>query len=257
MEVMKGENEMKSWKKWLVGIGVGVVVIIAGVGFWQRENVQALWEGISYTEEELKGQIETSKERAKEALEQYELEGIRDLTVEEEAKLMKGEISVEEALSLIMNEESQSTIEGEEVIAKEDSLDESVASTTPITSTGPTETTKLESKQVVEKYVAKMYTLQTSYLSALGAIESKARAVFSQLPKEERNLSTAQKLAPSFISEGIALESKCDSEVNRLLNEFEAELKKADGDTTIVKTMREAYQTQKRLKKAYYLSAIK
>ena len=62
-----------------------------------------------------------------------------------------------------------------------------------------------------------------------------------------------QKLTPSFINEGLALEGKCDSEVNAFLDEF----REVGADTNIVKTMIEAYQMQKRLKKAYYLSAIK
>ena len=257
------EEEMKSWKKWLAGIGIAVLVAVLGVGIWQKENVQALWEGMNYTEDQLKNQMETSKEKVQESLEQYEIEGIRDLTVEEEEKLMKGEISIEEALDLIMNRESGSAIKGEEESAQKDGLENTETATTPTSSadskgsTSSTETDKPEVGEIVEKYVEKMYTLQATFLSELGAIEAKARAVFAQLPKEERNLSTAQKLAPSFINEGLALESKCDSEVSSLLNAFEAELKEAGANTEIVKNMREAYQTQKRLKKAYYLSAIK
>ena len=258
---------MKSWKKWLVGIGIGigigVLVAILGVGIWQKENVQALWEGMKYTEDQLKNQMETSKEKIQESLAQYEIEGIRDLTVEEEEKLMKGEISIEEALDLIMNRESEPAIKEEEGSAKKDGLQNTELATTPTSSAdskvsiSSTETAKPEAGQIVEKYVEKMYTLQATFLSELGAIEAKARAVFAKRPKEERNLSTAQKLAPSFINEGLALESKCDSEVSSLLNSFEAELKEAGASTDIVKNMREAYQTQKRLKKAYYLSAIK
>ena len=260
------EEEMKSWKKGLAGIGIGVLVAVLGVGIWQKENVQALWEGMNYNEDQLKNQMETSKEKVQEVLEQYEIEGIRDLTVEEEEQLMKGEISIEEALDLIMNRESESAMKEEEGSAKKDVLENTEGSTTPTSSTDSTEskvptastdTDKSEAGQIVEKYVEKMYTLQATFLSELGAIEAKARAVFAQLPKEERNLSTAQKLAPSFINEGLALESKCDGEVSSLLNAFEAELKEVGANTAIVKDMREAYQTQKRLKKAYYLSAIK
>ena len=248
------EEEMKSWKKGLAGIGIGVLVAVLGVGIWQKENIQALWEGMNYNEEQLKNQMETSKEKVQEALDQYEIGGIRDLTVEEEEQLMKGEISVEEALDLIMNRESESVMKEEEGSAKKDGLENTEVATTP---TSSTETDKPEAGQIVEKYVEKMYTLQATFLSELGAIEAKARAVFAQLPEEERNLSTAQKLAPSFINEGLALESKCDSQVSAILSEFEAELKEAGANTDIVKNMREAYQTQKRLKKAYYLSAIK
>lgn len=257
------EDEMKSWKKWLAGIGIGVLVAILGIGIWQKENIQALWAGMNYNENQLKNQMETSKEKVQEALEQYEIEGIRDLTVEEEEQLMKGEISIEEALDLIMNRDSESAIKEEEESTKKNVLENTEVTTTPTSSAGSkvpissTGTDKPEAGQIVEKYVEKMYTLQATFLSELGAIEAKARAVFAQLPEEERNLSTAQKLAPSFINEGLALESKCDSQVSAILSEFEAELKEAGADTTIVKNMREAYQTQKRLKKAYYLSAIK
>lgn len=235
---------MKSWKKWLAGISIGVLVAVLGVGIWQKENVQTLWKGMNYTEDQLKDQMVTSKEKVQEALEQCEIEGIRDLTVEEEEQLMKGEISIEEALDLIMNRESEPAMKEEAESSQKDGLEN-------------TETDKPKAGQIVEKYVEKMYTLQATFLSELGAIEAKARAVFAQLPKEERNLRTVQKLAPSFIKEGLALESKCDSEVSSLLNAFEIELKEAGANTDIVKNMREAYQTQKRLKKAYYLSAIK
>lgn len=243
---------MKSFKRGLVGIGISIVGVLLGLGMWQRENVQALWEGMSYTDEQLKDQMETSKNKVQKALDQYEIQGIRDLTIKEEEQLMKGEITVEEALNLIINkEESQPTLKEEEAIVQKYQLDQ------PVASTAPAESTALEVERIVEKYVEKMYTLQATFLSELGGIEAKARAVFSKLPKEERNLSTAKKLAPTFINEGLALEGKCDGQVDALLNAFQKELKEIGADTTIVEQMREAYKTQKRLKKAYYLAAIK
>ena len=124
--------------------------------------------------------METSKENVQEILEQYEIEGIRDLTVEEE-RLMKGEISIEEALDLIMNRESEPAMKEEEESAQTDGLENTEVTTTPTSSedskvpTASTEMAKPEAGQIVEKYVEKMYTLQATFLSELGAIEAKAR----------------------------------------------------------------------------------
>lgn len=242
---------MASWKRGLAYMGIGLVIGVVGLGIWQKDNVQALWEGISYTDEQLKEEMETSKEKVKQSLEQYQIEEIRDLTVAEEEQLMKGEITVEEALSLVMNKSEDASdtpsLEEKEALAEKYELDQPTA----------TENAQVGAEQIVAAYVEKMYTLQVTFLSELGAIEARARAVFAQLPKEERTLSTAKKLAPSFINEGLALESKCDAQVDALLKAFQNELQAVEADTTIVKNMRDAYQTQKRLKKAYYLASIK
>lgn len=285
---------MKNWKKGLAGIGIGVFVALVGVGIWQRENAKAIWEGISYNEDELKTQMETSKETIQNVLEDYGIESIRDLTVEEEEQLMKGELTVEEVMGLIMKGESEPTLEEGEVLAQKYQLDHQLGSAgddnkaenhqvsldyetsnqgtsgedvstsnsakqdqVPTGSLVSTESTKEQTKQVVEKYVEKMYTLQATFLSELGKVESRARTAYAQLPKEERNLRAAQKLAPAFISQGLALENSCDSQVDAILSDFEAELKKVGASTAIVSNMKEAYQTQKRLKKASYLSVIK
>lgn len=275
---------MKIWKKGIAGVGIGLLALVLGVGIWQKQNVQALWEGMNYNEEQLKDQMETSKEKVQEALQEYEIQGIRDLTVEEEEKLMKGELSVEQALDLIMNRGTESTIKEENGLVGNNTLGDgngAVSSAEPLSNTGaqnntsiqgntgnqantgseaPTTSTQVavtNTSKIVEKYVEKMYTLQATFLSELGSIEARARATFAALPESERNLSTAQKLAPSFINQGLGLEKSCDSQVDALLNDFEAELKKVGANTAIISNMREAYQTQKRLKKAYYLSAIK
>lgn len=245
---------MKHWKKYLAVIGIGLLAGVIGIGIWQRENAQALWEGMSYTENELKEQIETSKEKTQEVLEKYQLEEIRDLTVEEEEQLMQGKLSVEEAVERIMNKDSQLVSKEEENLSENKVL---AAESTTSEDVVQSEVIQSEEGQVVEEYIGKMYTLQATYLSALGAIEIKAREAFSQLPKEDGHLSAMGKLAPALMSEGLALESQCDSDVQTLLSEFESELKEIGADTTAVKTMKEAYQTQKRLKKAYYLSAIR
>lgn len=263
MRACRRREKMKRWKKRIAAVGIGVLIASLGIVIWQRENAWAIWEGMTYNENELKTQMENSKEIIQEALQEYEIEGIGELSVEEEEHLMKGEISVEEAVDIILNQGGQEAQEEEKALAENQYLDEPIHSAANNDSVQESEVasnnggaTRTEVEQIVKEYVEKMYVMQVTFLSELGKIELRAKEAFAQLPKEEGNLSAVKKLAPSFMGQGLGLEKSCDNQVNVILNEFESELKKLGASTEIVETMRESYQTQKRLKKAQYLSAI-
>ena len=260
---------MKKLQRWLIAICVILIVTITILGVWQWNNIQALVEGLQYSEDEIELHINKTKQDTTAALKEYNLDGIRDLTLDEEQDLMKGKLSVEEATERILNNDVGSTTQNNNRFDSNDSVSEE----------GKTEEVKIQNNeidinptqvpavvkteinpnvnQIVEKYVGEMYILQATYLSELGNLEARARAVYEALPEEERNLKSAQKLAAPFINEGLSLESRCDTEVASVLAAMEAELNQVSADTDIITTMKSAYETQKRLKKSYYLSGIK
>ena len=54
-----------------------------------------------------------------------------------------------------------------------------------------------------------------------------------------------------------SLMSQCDGRVATLLGELESELRAAGGDLSIITTIKNAYENEKNLKKAYYMSKLK
>ena len=57
-----------------------------------------------------------------------------------------------------------------------------------------------------------------------------------------------------YITEIYSLESSCDAEVNTLLDSLKAELTAIGADTSIIGTIRSAYNNEKQLKRSYYMS---
>lgn len=219
-----------------------ILLLLGGLAFWQRHNIKVAWSGLTTSPEQLQQNMEEVKTEVESALTSYNLQGVRDLTVEEEEKLRKGEITLEEAMDLMMPARAVAETPEEEIVEAVNTVD--------------TSTKEQQVEAVVAEYVGKMYTLKAKYVALLGSVESEAKSSFFSLPKEQQNIKGLQKIGGSFIGEAISLESQCNGEVGALLSELEQELKDLEADTSIVATMRKAYENEKYLKKAYYLSAL-
>ena len=76
------------------------------------------------------------------------------------------------------------------------------------------------------------------------------------MPEEKRNLVGKQELVTKYMGTALSLMNQCDAQVNELLSGLEKSLKKLNGDTAIIKTIRDAYENEKALKKAYYLKLL-
>ena len=59
-----------------------------------------------------------------------------------------------------------------------------------------------------------------------------------------------------YIKRAGALESNCDSRMEEILARISAHIKEDGGDSSIVNEIREVYENEKALKKAYYLSLL-
>ena len=239
---------MKKWQK-ITFVAIGMVLLgLGGVALWQRENLQAVYEAMYYNPEELGSQIQSTKQEVERVLEKYELESIRRLTPEEEEQVKKGELSLEEAVERMMPTRDEEAGTKEEGLESQDTP-EAKPETTP-------QTVSKKESDLVKASTVKMYELQAKYLGLLGELEARGMQALRAIPSDQRTVKKMMSVGMPFMQEGLALESQCDTEVENVLHHLKEELVAIGADYDIVETMRQAYYTEKRLKKAYYLSLI-
>ena len=232
---MKAVIKVKRSTKVLLGVILVIIVAIAALGIWQKNNIIAIIKTLSYTEDEIANEIDAAKKQLEDNLvDQYE-SVISDFTAEEERKIIKGEISIEDAIKSL----------DEKYKEKENSVNSS---------------SKNDNQKKVDKLIGdkaiEMYSLKAYYLGQLGQIEASVKKDYLSLPKEKRNLVGKQELVTKYMGTALSLMNQCDSQVNDVLKQLEKGLKDLNADTSVVKTIRNAYENEKALKKAYYLKLL-
>lgn len=278
------------------------VLLIAALGIWQRNNIEALIIFSTHSTEDTEKLIQENKEKLAETLKQYSDVVPRDLTPEEEAKIASGEMSIAEATEMLMAEAESGEVKNEDnsaTLPSSSSDDETktepvkkdpVQSSTPAqispsndntSATKPTQSassspsknntsttkpsqsstatsTKKENKAapIIKRYTAELYSMKAYYIGQLSQIESRAKNEFDTMdPEEKRKLSKASFIA-KYAGYATTLMVECDGKVNSLLSSMKQELTDAGQDTAVISTIRQAYESEKAARKAYYLNMV-
>lgn len=223
-------HQKKSHKTLKVILMIICILIVAALAlaFWQRENITAVIEGYKTSDEDIQQQISDSKKDIESELEEYNIQGLRDFTFEEEEAIRKGQMTAEEAVAKIIAESGQSG-SSENGTAQD------------------TSNSKSDSGAVISEYTVKLYTLKATYLGQIGNLIDQAKA-------EYKNGTSASSLMSNYLGKAASLESEADSKVDALLSELKGKLDSVGADTSIVNKMRSSYENEKQLKKAYYVS---
>lgn len=278
------------------------VLLIAALGIWQRNNIEALIIFSTHSTEDTEKLIQENKEKLAETLKQYSDVVPRDLTPEEEAKIASGEMSIAEATEMLMAEAESGEVKNEDnsaTLPSSSTDDETktepvkkdpVQSSTPAqispsndntSATKPTQSgssspskdntsttkpsqsstatsTKKENKAapIIKRYTAELYSMKAYYIGQLSQIESRAKNEFDTMdPEEKRKLSKASFIA-KYAGYATTLMVECDGKVNSLLSSMKQELTDAGQDTAVISTIRQAYESEKAARKAYYLNMV-
>ncbi|MCI2106843.1 MAG: hypothetical protein LKK00_09045 [Intestinimonas sp.] len=243
---------MKRQKRRIVPIVLLILAVIAaGVVFWQRENLEAIRLLAGKSSGELADEIEAQQQQTQKAMESYGDLGVRDLTPEEESELIQGTLTVEEAVGRITN----STDAPAQAQSDTESADTPTQTQQP-DAEGEQRAGAEETREVVSRYVAQMYTIKAQFLGKLNQLYEAAKSDYLALPAAERTDSKKRSIAMHYAVEASAMESDCDDQVNAVLESLTAELKQCGADISIVDTIRQSYEDQKALKKAYYMSLL-
>lgn len=253
---------MKPRTKVLGGVLGISLLLVGGAVIWQWDTIEAIIQWKQYSNEELAVQIDEQKTKVKQSLKDYGIEGLVDFTHEEEEAIRKGDLSVEAALEQLkettaaeVEHQVKETLENNgpggtsEKSEQAQSLekDKTPASAKP---------DQKKSQRIIQQAALEMYEIKAIYLGKLGQLERKALEDYRALSKEERTKGGLAKLASKYMQPGLSLVSSCDQEVAKVLVGLKKDLEAIGASTDIVGIMNEAYEEEKGLKKAYYLSLI-
>lgn len=227
----KEGDVVKKWKIVLVTIIVFFALSLSALAVWQFDNICAVIKAFTSTANEIADEMNETKKKLEEDLKKQNIEVVSDFTAEEEKQIIKGELTVDEALA---------------------GLNEKYENSKKVT-TAPNN--PAANKLIGEKTV-ELYSLKAYYLGQLGQMEKTVKSEYAALPLEKKNLVGKKDIVNRHMSTALGLMNQCDAKVEEILAELKAGLESLNADTSIIKTIRKAYENEKNLKKAYYLSLL-
>ena len=236
---------MKKFNKILLTILTIIVFAFAAVVVWQYDNISALLNGMNKSTEDLALEIDKKRDDLKTEVEKYTNSPIIDITAEDEQKLIKGEISLEE-----ISEKYNLPIE----YMKDEEVNKAPEDTsTEIPTEIPVDNSKQIEKEIGDS-VGRMYALKAKYVNKLGELEREVIDQYAKLPESKQNMDAKKELVMSNLDYIAKLEKTCDTEVGEVISSLEENLKDLGGDLKIIQILKKSYNDEKELKKSYYLS---
>ncbi len=241
-------------------------IIIAFVVWWQFDNIKSVYYSFKYNNEQIDSLIDKHYGEVDKYLKEHSNYNVRPST-EVEQKLHQDE--------LLTDKEFQNVLTGKNDVNKmfgtQLGLDESKNF---IDSDGNTltkeelEDAKNENAEEDDadendgndekaaESIAKMYVLKSTFEAKLEALYNEAVAYYHTLSSEQKKNAKAE-LLKKFYSTAADMERSCDAEVDKILTDLEATLKKSGESTELIAKIKTAYTEEKSLKKAYYLNLHK
>ena len=228
---------MKKKTKVLLIFLIVMAALILGIGVWQWNNIVAVYKTVTTTQEQLEQEINKNKQKLEEELTKKYSTIVSDFSAEEEKKLIKGEITVEQAVENLNKryekKKNEKALTGKFTNANAEKIDE-----------------------LIGDKVIELYSLKAYYLGQLGQMEATVKREYAAMPVEKKNLVGKKELVSKHMNVAIGLMNQCDAKVEKLVSELETELKKLGGDTSIIKSIKDTYENEKTLKKAQYLKLL-
>ena len=219
-----------------------LLVVVAAGGIFiavQWSNVESWMLSSRYTPEQLQSMISKDDRQRKEAIDEIDGLGVRELTDSEKQSVANGTMSESEALQHITNQEN--------IISKDESDSKSEAARQK----------QVQADMELSSLVGRVYVLEAKYSGAVEGLKSSAIAEYKSLPPEQHTESNKYAIAAKYLARAASLESSCDSEIAGVLSRMEKVLVESGRDTGLVTQIRNTYYSEKSLKKAYYMSQYK
>ena len=251
---------MKRRKTILCTILVLLAVSLAGLFWWQRDNLKAIHAATQHTSDELEEKLEENQQMIQEAVKAAGEVTVGEISEEDRQAFREGSMTQEELMERLTNggegeprEEPASTSRPESG-GKTDAAPE----TPDAAAAGEKSEQSAESsyQKELSALIAKVYVLREEYTLALDTMYADAKAEYLALPAEKRTTTQLAKMAKGYLSRANALEKECDGKMDEVIRAMETLIRDNNGDLTLVDTVVYTYANEKSLKKSWYMSKL-
>lgn len=252
---------MKRRKTILCTILVLLAISLAGLLWWQRDNLKAIHAATQHTSAELEEKLEENQQMIQEAVRSASEVTVREVTEEERQALRDGSMTQEQLMERLTGsgggEPSQPDAESAVPASRPESGGKTdAAPETPDAAAAGEKSAESSYQKELSALIAKVYVLREEYTLALDTMYADAKAEYLALPAEKRTTTQLAKMAKGYLSRANALEKECDGKMDEIVRAMEKLLRENDGDLGLVDTVVYTYANEKSLKKSWYMSKL-
>ena len=249
---------MKTFKRIILIIFIILLVIVAALGIWQRDNIKSFVNFLKYSEEEISQKIEDNNKKMDDIVETTKYIDVKKggFTPEEEKALTSGEISEEEAIKIMRGQTSLEEIKAQKQEnskpAPKEKTDKAGEQAPPVSDTAE----KPKEKNMTDEasdIVAELYVVKANFISQL---EGMGQQMYDEYVATYYDPTKIMSIVDKYLPIVSQLESECDATINGLLSELKTALEKGGGDLALVNQIKQYYYKEKSLKKSHYMNLI-
>lgn len=206
-----------------------IVLLIAGLGIWQKENISAALYGLQHDTEDIQHEMEAANKEMDDAVSDY---------------------AIPENAAAVSDDVAEGVVDGTmDINAVVDDMLKGGGKDSKTTSSA-------EADAEVQRLITKLYVLRSSYTSRLDGLITAAKNEFYALPEAQRTDTARRRIVSAKISQGSAMEGACDAQVSSIVSQIRSQLRAAGKSTALADQVMSAYEREKQLKKSYYMSLI-
>lgn len=239
---------MKRRKTILCTILVLLAVSLAGLFWWQRDNLKAIHAATQHTSAELEEKLEENQQMIQEAVKAAGEVTVGEITEEDRQAFRDGSMTQEQLVERLTN--------GGEGEPREEPASTSRPESDGTPPPEPPKPAENTYQKELSALIARVYVLREEYTLALDTMYADAKAEYLALSAEKRTKTQLLKMARSYLSRASALEKECDGKMDEIVRAMEKLLRENGGDLGLVDTVVYTYANEKSLKKSWYMSKL-
>ena len=239
---------MKRRKTILCTLLVLLAVSLAGLFWWQRDNLKAIHAATQHTSAELEEKLEENQQMIEEAVKAAGEVTVGEISEEDRQAFRDGSMTQEQLVERLTN--------GGEGEPREEPANTSRPESDGKTPPEPLKPAENTYQKELSALIARVYVLREEYTLALDTMYADAKAEYLALPAEKRTKTHLLKMARGYLSRAFALEKECDGKMDEIVRAMEKLLRENNGDLGLVDTVVYTYANEKSLKKSWYMSKL-